>query len=417
MISAAENITNNAFCLYLNDFTQLFGKAPSINCAADVDSNSSTRSFSLQLNRNKTMATEMSSWRDRRKEFYYVDELGEGAHGRTVLALHKRTNELYAFKSSLIDERRTDYDSAKLPYEAEVAQHLRNIPGVCQLVGWSKYQAEDNDQLRFALTCWSFSNADSLLQFMFRSDNQDFLVPGRWACRWLAQAFIAIHEMHARGISHNDIKEDNIVLNQIDSKTEPDVVIIDFGLSRLPPQYWSSDATLKYSDISWAEECLGDYKQLLDYWKMHLTTHLDAEQEKAVDLLITKGLVQVKGLEEKLDAVQGQSAMGKANSAEGFQDESPRSGIAEALVKLEEYMRSLAVEVQCLEQEMPTVLQEQLKMLVEVNTLSDLDRAKIVGFSGSSLNLDLYVPNMHKDRDNVPKCKLIADGDWITALR
>lgn len=352
--------------------------------------------------------------RDRRNDFYFVKDLGEGAHGRAVIVLHKRTNQLYVAKSSLIKQDNADLNTDDPPIDAQITRILQNTPGTAELVGWCKYQAVDDEDIRFSITFWKYYALGTLQNLKFRSEADDVLIPGRLACVWLNQALRAINKMHARGVWHNDIAADNIVFDMQQDQAEPHLAFIDFSISELRSNFPPGSEHEIHWLGNWLQGTISDYHVLLNYWLDPLISYIEDNDDESLELLVQAGCDKLESLTNKFDSIFVPYAPGQAMD----QLNDIVEQVEADMLKLTDHLRGLA-------QSMPLVSQEQLKLVRSQAPTSD-ELSLITGFAGSARDLNAYLPSMPQPaylssmpqpEQRVVRCKPIAEGDWIEILR
>ncbi|XP_037797751.1 serine/threonine-protein kinase pkn2-like [Penaeus monodon] len=149
--------------------------------------------------------------------------LGKGAFG--VAYLISRTNTVVKFSFNY-----TAYVAALA--EAQAMTALKDVPGVQRLVGVCPERA-------MIATAY----AGPILYDWLRE--ADALLPEEWVAITLKVAEV-IRAIHAKGIIHNDIKNDNICVKKTPHGVE--VTVIDFGMSKREGQHlylsgsWTQDS-------------------------------------------------------------------------------------------------------------------------------------------------------------------------------
>ncbi|KAG8708461.1 hypothetical protein FRC11_006457 [Ceratobasidium sp. 423] len=142
--------------------------------------------------------------------------LGRGAFGEVYLAQHYSTGQLLACKCI----NKKSATSNKIRAEIEIMKDIQH-PLVCQYV--EAFENEKTIQILLELAA-----GGNLLQYIINK--------GAGGIREVetkpiaAQASIAMEYLHAKGITHRDLKPDNILLTRT---TPPLVKIADFGFAKV----------------------------------------------------------------------------------------------------------------------------------------------------------------------------------------
>jgi len=108
------------------------------------------------------------------------------------------------------------YTDGETPMEIGMLIHLKDTPGVCQLLEWFNY----DDEYIFVMK----RELDSVDLFDFITINGDKLSE-EMAMIIIKNIFMAVLELDAKNVVHRDLKPDNILIDKQTLK----VTLIDFG--------------------------------------------------------------------------------------------------------------------------------------------------------------------------------------------
>lgn len=182
---------------------------------------------------------------------YHVGkELGRGAYGMVYYTLHRRTCQAYALKYITIN---ADDQLMKPEREIELLRKL-NHPCIVRMH-------------------YNYSNSNAIaifLDFMAGGDLLDRIQQMRYLPESLTKCLFyqiccGVEYLHQQGITHRDLKPDNILLAS--SERETLIRISDFGLSRL--QSHSNMATRCGTEIYLAPEVQTlNYTNKVDIWSL-----------------------------------------------------------------------------------------------------------------------------------------------------
>ncbi|SCU95502.1 LAME_0F12398g1_1 [Lachancea meyersii CBS 8951] len=151
------------------------------------------------------------------KDYSIKDEVvGQGAFATVKKAVERRTGKTYAVK--IINKRKVVGNMDGVTRELEILRRLDH-PRIVRLKGF--YEDRDNYYL--------------VMEFVSGGDLMDFVAAhgsvGEDAGREITrQVLEAVKYIHAMGISHRDLKPDNILIEQDDPVL---VKITDFGLAKI----------------------------------------------------------------------------------------------------------------------------------------------------------------------------------------
>ncbi|KAL5021447.1 hypothetical protein ScPMuIL_000602 [Solemya velum] len=150
---------------------------------------------------------------------YVMDSqtLGKGNFARVELATHSVTGCKVAIK--IIDTRKIkeEYVRQNLHREARILGQLRH-PNIIRL-----YETLKANTL-YCLVMEYAAGGDLLAYIKL---HKDFHLPEEKGRGYIRQLISAIHYLHERGVSHRDLKMDNIMLDE----KKKNLKIVDFGLS------------------------------------------------------------------------------------------------------------------------------------------------------------------------------------------
>ncbi|ODV61664.1 serine/threonine/tyrosine protein kinase RAD53, partial [Ascoidea rubescens DSM 1968] len=151
------------------------------------------------------------------KHFTIMDDIvGEGAFATVKKAIEKKTGTIYAVK--IISKRKIEGTNVAVARELKVLSELHH-PGIVRLKAF--YEDENFYYL--------------VMEYVSGGDLMDFVVAhgaiGEEAARQITKQILeAIKYVHDLGISHRDLKPDNILIAQ----DNPTIVkITDFGLAKI----------------------------------------------------------------------------------------------------------------------------------------------------------------------------------------
>lgn len=141
--------------------------------------------------------------------------LGEGAMGSVYLALDTQLQRKVALKIPKVNPKEQSRFIERFMREARAAATL-NHPNICPV-----YDVGEHDDAHFITM--GYIQGHSLAEFI----NPDKPQNERNIATVVRKIALALHEAHANGLVHRDVKPANIM---IDHRNEP--IIMDFGLAR-----------------------------------------------------------------------------------------------------------------------------------------------------------------------------------------
>ena len=155
---------------------------------------------------------------DKRKSFesqYEIfGQLGEGNNGRVLEAKRRRDSKIVALKYVSKHEKSLDWYTNGIP-EVVYMQKVSHIPGCIQLLDYFL------DESGYIIVMERPQSVTNLCDFVVRENGVSEDV-----ARWMFSQVLATSiRVHQAGVSHNDIKLDNILLNERDCT----LTLIDFG--------------------------------------------------------------------------------------------------------------------------------------------------------------------------------------------
>ena len=169
-----------------------------------------------------------------------IKKLGKGAYSDVVLAKHKETEQFYALK--IIKEEVLENSSAYKIFqnEVEVMQEISH-PNIIQLVDfWDKgtlTKPSGTTKENVVYLALELATGGELFDFIAQTGS--FSEPV--ARYYFHQMIDAFEYLHTRGISHRDLKPDNIMLDE-----EFNIKIADFGFSSRSATNQSFKGTRSY---------------------------------------------------------------------------------------------------------------------------------------------------------------------------
>ncbi|KAF9108899.1 hypothetical protein BGX27_008185 [Mortierella sp. AM989] len=150
------------------------------------------------------------------QDFEIIKPISRGAFGKVYLARKKTTRDLYAIKIlKKADMVRKNMVSHVLAERRVLA--LTRTPFVVQLF----YAFSSKDYLYLVMEYVIGGDLSSLLA-VFGSFDEDM------AKMYIAECVLALEYLHSNGITHRDLKPDNMLVN-----AEGHIKLTDFGLSRI----------------------------------------------------------------------------------------------------------------------------------------------------------------------------------------
>ncbi|KAF8978205.1 hypothetical protein BGZ46_006723 [Entomortierella lignicola] len=150
------------------------------------------------------------------QDFEIIKPISRGAFGKVYLARKKTTKDLYAIKIlKKADMVRKNMVSHVLAERRVLA--LTKTPFVVQLF----YAFSSKDYLYLVMEYVIGGDLSSLLA-VFESFDEDM------AKMYIAECVLALEYLHSNGITHRDLKPDNMLVN-----AEGHIKLTDFGLSRI----------------------------------------------------------------------------------------------------------------------------------------------------------------------------------------
>ncbi|KAK5827848.1 kinase-like domain-containing protein [Linnemannia elongata] len=161
------------------------------------------------------------------QDFEIIKPISRGAFGKVYLARKKTTKDLYAIKIlKKADMVRKNMVNHVLAERRVLA--LTRTPFVVQLF----YAFASKDYLYLVMEYVIGGDLSSLLA-VFGSFDEDM------AKMYIAECILALEYLHSNGITHRDLKPDNMLVN-----AEGHIKLTDFGLSRITTSTIKKSATI-----------------------------------------------------------------------------------------------------------------------------------------------------------------------------
>lgn len=187
-------------------------------------------------------------------------ELGRGLFGVTRVAVDRRTGETLACKT--VNKRRLTIDNYQiLKKEADIMAHVSQSDRVAKL----KATYEDKDCIHLVMElCTGGMLYDSITAKGQYSERQ--------AAGIVRSMVEIVHELHALGVAHRDLKLENFLLSSTEENAE--LKVIDFGLSTFfkPGQRFSEIVGSAYYVAP--EVLLKNYGSECDVWSVGVIMYM-----------------------------------------------------------------------------------------------------------------------------------------------
>eukprot|EP00301_Raphidiophrys_heterophryoidea_P006284 c12551_g1_i2.p1 GENE.c12551_g1_i2~~c12551_g1_i2.p1 ORF type:complete len:412 (-),score=141.37 c12551_g1_i2:140-1291(-) len=150
-------------------------------------------------------------------DFEKIKPISQGGYGRVILASKKKTGDLYALKIISRKSVQAKNFMTQIKAERNIMAFVSSNPWVVRL--YSSFQTPKS--LCLVMEYLNGGDCESLLQ------NMGYLSEEH-ARFYIAETAMAIHSLHQAGITHQDIKPDNMVI-----ASDGHIKLTDFGLSRM----------------------------------------------------------------------------------------------------------------------------------------------------------------------------------------
>lgn len=157
----------------------------------------------------------------RQDQFVRIKQIGSGAFGDVWLVKDASTGSLYAMKILRKSELVLKKQITNTISEREMLTSDARSPWIVELV----YSFSDQKYLYFVMEYLAGGDLMNLLMKRGRLAESE-------ARFYLAEALLAIHQVHKRGFIHRDVKPDNLLLT-----ARGNVKLTDFGLSAKTERY------------------------------------------------------------------------------------------------------------------------------------------------------------------------------------
>lgn len=221
------------------------------------------------------------------------EELGRGAYGRVFVCHKAGTDERFAAKT--FDLRRLqlsanlDREKKKIKREAEILRTLPPHPSLVRFDG----MVQEGDQVFFLLELVIGGDLETVLLQRPKINGRPRFRE-REACYVFRQLVEGLGHLHCHGIIHRDLKLENVLVLQVPSKDQEevmlDVKLTDFGLSKIVGEGCSDATSTVGSPRYVAPEVLakGVHDFRADLWSLGILLYVllngsfpDAEPAKA----------------------------------------------------------------------------------------------------------------------------------------
>lgn len=182
-----------------------------------------------------------------------VRRIGEGGMGQVYEASHARLSGRYAVKLLLREVAASPEAYARFRREAEITSSLRH-PNIVQVIDFN----ETPDGTPYLVM--EFLEGHDLAARLREAGT----ISVRQVAGIVEQVAAALSAAHKRGITHRDLKPQNIVILPVEGKTEEAVKVLDFGVSKVraasqnltrsqsllgTPQYMAPEQALGESEL------------------------------------------------------------------------------------------------------------------------------------------------------------------------
>ncbi|KAK5638338.1 hypothetical protein RI129_012633 [Pyrocoelia pectoralis] len=255
--------------------------------------------------KHRSVLSELKCLRVNISDFELKNVIGRGHFGEVFVVKEKQTGDVHAMKII----RKSDCIQQKhISYEEE-----RNIMACTKSVWLTKlqYAFQDSNNLYFVM---EYFPGGDLLALLHR---QGGTIPESAASFYVAELVLALHDLHAMGYIHRDVKPENILLDRCGH-----IKLADFGSSvRIPPNgYVKEGMPVGTPDYIAPEvlQCMDSnakkigYEISCDYWSVGiLAYHLTVGSTPFVELntagTYSKIMNHTKNLKFPLDIVLSQA--------------------------------------------------------------------------------------------------------------
>jgi len=192
--------------------------------------------------------------------------LGEGTFGKVFLAENSVNDNVKVAIKALKKNKVTDEAIEKVKHEVDVLQTLDH-PNIVRY--FETFESEKSIYL-----VMEYCEGGELFEQLSISKGKVFTE--KQTAKVMKQLFHAISHCHSKGVIHRDLKMENVMYKTKDTTNEPEVKIIDFGLSKIKEAGKTSMSTACGTPYYVAPEVLGSrgYGQECDIWSLGVIMYI-----------------------------------------------------------------------------------------------------------------------------------------------
>jgi calcium-dependent protein kinase len=224
------------------------------------------RNPNANLSKRPTIIRAGSFKQIREKYYIYPTFLGIGTYGKVFLAHFVANKDVKAAIKTLSKKKLSEQAIADIKEEIQILQTLDH-PNIIKY-----FETFENEKFMYLV----MEHCEGGELFDRLTDEEAGQFTEQEAAQIMKKLFHAISHCHSHGITHRDLKPENIMYKKKDDKTNSEIKIIDFGLSKFKSENQSKMQTTWGTPYYVAPEVLdgSGYGQECDIWSLGVIMYI-----------------------------------------------------------------------------------------------------------------------------------------------
>lgn len=205
---------------------------------------------------------------DQIKDKYLIKKktLGKGSFGRVFLAINSENKDVKMAIKTICKKELDDKMIAKIKTEVKVVQKLDH-PNIVKYL-------ETFENEKYLYLVMEHCEGGELFERLKDYDNG--IMAEKECANIMRQLFLAINHCHSKGVIHRDLKMENIMYKKREISENPEIKLIDFGLSKETSKHRLQMKTTCGSPYYVAPEILSQsgYGKECDIWSLGVIMYM-----------------------------------------------------------------------------------------------------------------------------------------------